>query len=85
MAEGGKAKTTLQVAGERITALANTLTGRLNHHFPHFDQLPKVPGQPQGCLWGIFDKNGERDELGSTSLTLPLPRDKPDPSQPSTS
>lgn len=67
MTEGGKAKSTLQVAGERITALANTIVGRPNHDFPHFDQLPKVEGQPQGCLWGIFDKNGERDELGSKS------------------
>jgi len=66
MAEGGKARTAIQVASERIATLANTLTGRPNHDFPNFDQLPKVEGQPQGCLWGYFDKNGERDELGST-------------------
>lgn len=31
--------------------------------FPAFDDLPPVPGQPQGCLWGFFDKDGKKDEL----------------------
>lgn len=33
--------------------------------FPEFDALPKVEGQPQGCLWGFFDKHGTPDQIGS--------------------
>ncbi|KAL6831828.1 hypothetical protein V8C40DRAFT_263120 [Trichoderma camerunense] len=36
--------------------------------FPAFDDLPSVPGQPQGCLWGFFDKDGNKDELGTLNL-----------------
>lgn len=35
------------------------------HHFPAFDEAPKVEGEPQGCLWGHFDKDGKKDEIGS--------------------
>lgn len=38
------------------------------YEFPDFDQLPSVPGQPQGCLWGFFDRGGKKDELGSECL-----------------
>lgn len=40
-------------------------------NFPAFDDLPKVEGQPQGCTWGIFDKDGEKDECGS-KRSLPI-------------
>ena len=56
----------LQIAGDRLAAMASTLTGRPSHNFPAFDDLPKVEGQPQGCLWGHFDKKGQKkDEIGS--------------------
>jgi len=62
----GKARGPLQQAGDRLASLADTLTGRPHYSFPDFDQLPKVEGQPQGCIWGIFDKpGGEKDEIGS--------------------
>jgi hypothetical protein len=35
---------------------------------PSFDELPKVEGMPQGCAWGIFDKNGKKDHLGTLNL-----------------
>lgn len=35
--------------------------------FPDFDELPKIEGQPQGCLWGFFDRDGKKDEVGSMS------------------
>lgn len=35
--------------------------------FPSFDDAPAVPGMQQGCLWGFFDKDGKKDELGSIS------------------
>jgi hypothetical protein len=33
--------------------------------FPEFDDLPTVQGQPKGCLWGFFDVDGKKDQLGS--------------------
>lgn len=38
---------------------------------PDFDDLPPVEGMPQGCAWVIFDKNGERDVLGTLNLLTP--------------
>jgi hypothetical protein len=38
--------------------------------FPPFDELPRVEGQPQGCLWGFFNQDGKKDELGSKSSTF---------------
>ncbi|KAL7918464.1 hypothetical protein ACQKWADRAFT_304106 [Trichoderma austrokoningii] len=38
------------------------------YQFPDFDQLPSVPGQPQGCLWGFFDRGSKKDELGTINL-----------------
>lgn len=38
---------------------------------PSFDELPKVDGMPQGCAWGIFDKNGKKDPYGTVNLLTP--------------
>ncbi|KAL7628562.1 hypothetical protein AAE478_000077 [Parahypoxylon ruwenzoriense] len=38
---------------------------------PDFDGLPKVPDMPQGCAWGIFDKDGKKDLLGTLNLLTP--------------
>lgn len=38
---------------------------------PQFDDLPPVEGMPQGCAWGIFDKDGEKDVLGTLNLLTP--------------
>lgn len=35
---------------------------------PDFDDLPPVEGMPQGCAWGIFDKNGEKDLRGTLNI-----------------
>jgi len=35
------------------------------YKFPPFDDLPKVKDMPQGSIWGFFDKDGEKDEVGS--------------------
>lgn len=67
----GKERTVFQKAQDRISSIASSLTGTSTHHFPDFDQLPKVEGQPQGCLWGFFDKNGVRDEVGTLNLLSP--------------
>jgi hypothetical protein len=32
---------------------------------PDFDSLPAVEGMPQGCAWGIFDKDGRKDLRGT--------------------
>ncbi|KAH8595059.1 hypothetical protein B0O99DRAFT_512434 [Bisporella sp. PMI_857] len=38
---------------------------------PDFDSLPKVPEMPQGCAWGVFDKDGKKDHLGCINLLTP--------------
>lgn len=38
---------------------------------PSFDSLPAVPGQPQGCAWGLFDVAGVKDELGTLNYLTP--------------
>lgn len=63
MAESNS-KSRLQVASARLAAMANTIAGRPYQGLPAFDDLPKVEGQPQGCLWGVFDKGQKKDEVG---------------------
>lgn len=43
------------------------MTGKL----PNFDDLPPVDGMPQGCAWGVFDENGNKDVLGTLNLLTP--------------
>lgn len=38
---------------------------------PDFDDLPKVEGMPQGTAWGVFDKDGKKDALGTLNLLTP--------------
>ncbi|KAI4932928.1 hypothetical protein J4E85_003331 [Alternaria conjuncta] len=38
------------------------------YKFPAFDDLPKVEGMPQGSIWGFFDKDGQKDEVGTINL-----------------
>jgi hypothetical protein len=38
---------------------------------PDFHHLPKVKGMPQGCAWGLFDKDGKKDVLGTINLLTP--------------
>ncbi|OAP56002.1 hypothetical protein AYL99_10154 [Fonsecaea erecta] len=40
-------------------------------NLPDFDSLPKVEGMPQGCAWGVFDKDGKKDHLGCINLLTP--------------
>jgi hypothetical protein len=34
--------------------------------FPGFDDLPSINGTPKGCLWGFYDRDGVKDEVGCT-------------------
>ncbi|KAH8701263.1 hypothetical protein GQ44DRAFT_744080 [Phaeosphaeriaceae sp. PMI808] len=43
-------------------------------NLPDFDSLPPVKGMPQGCAWGIFDKDGKKDHLGCINLLTPVTR-----------
>ena len=61
-------KTTLQKAEERLSSIASTLMGTPTPQFPAFNDLPKIPGQPQGCMWGFYDQKGKKDEIGCESL-----------------
>ncbi|KAL2399054.1 hypothetical protein ABEF93_007269 [Exophiala dermatitidis] len=38
---------------------------------PDFDSLPPVKGMPQGCAWGVFDKEGKKDPFGCLNLLTP--------------
>jgi hypothetical protein len=38
---------------------------------PTYKNIPAVPGMPHGCAWGLYDKNGEKDQLGALNLLTP--------------
>jgi hypothetical protein len=38
---------------------------------PSFDELPPVEGMPQGCAWGVFDRDGEKDIFGTLNILTP--------------
>ncbi|CAK7235151.1 hypothetical protein SCUCBS95973_009172 [Sporothrix curviconia] len=38
---------------------------------PAWKDMPKVDGKPHGCAWGLFDKDGVKDELGTLNLLTP--------------
>jgi hypothetical protein len=38
---------------------------------PDFDDLPEVEGLPRGCAWGVFDKDGKKDVLGTLNFLTP--------------
>ncbi|KAJ4298137.1 hypothetical protein N0V90_006036 [Kalmusia sp. IMI 367209] len=40
-------------------------------NLPDFDDLPPVDGMPQGCAWGIFDKDGKKDLRGTLNILTP--------------
>jgi hypothetical protein len=40
-------------------------------NLPDFDSLPKIKDMPQGCAWGVFDKDGKKDVLGTINLLTP--------------
>lgn len=65
----------LQTAQERLSATSGDVLGS-DHKFPAFDELPKVEGMPQGSIWGFYDKDGKKDEVGcpSRSPAQTLPR-----------
>jgi hypothetical protein len=43
----------------------------LHDNLPSFDELPVVPGLPRGCTWGLWDRDGQPDELGTLNLLTP--------------
>lgn len=38
---------------------------------PDFKSIPPVSGMPHGCAWGLFNKDGKRDNLGTLNLLTP--------------
>jgi hypothetical protein len=38
---------------------------------PDYKDMPTVKGMPHGTAWGLWDKNGERDNCGSLNLLTP--------------
>jgi hypothetical protein len=47
-----------------------SLHSRLGN-LPNFEELPDLPGLPKGSTWGLWDKNGVKDELGTLNLLTP--------------
>lgn len=45
------------------------MTGTMS--LPDFDDLEPVKAMPQGCAWGIFDKDGKKDIYGTLNLITP--------------
>lgn len=43
----------------------------LASQLPDFDDLRPVEGMPQGCAWGVFDHDGQKDKLGTLNLLTP--------------
>lgn len=40
------------------------MSGETVHRFPPFEELPLVPGTPKGSIWGLYDKDGKKDQVG---------------------
>merc|ERR1712098_859551 len=38
---------------------------------PSFKDMPAVKGMPHGAAWGLFDKDGKRDNCGTLNLLTP--------------
>lgn len=38
---------------------------------PDFDDLPPVEGMPKGCAWGVFDREGKKDQVGTLNFLTP--------------
>lgn len=68
--------------GERVSEIATVVRSELSHllqnlinmhasNLPSFKDLPAVEGLPHGCAWGLWDKDGVRDNVGSLNLLTP--------------
>ncbi|CAG7563811.1 unnamed protein product [Fusarium equiseti] len=38
---------------------------------PDYDDLPEVKDMPKGCAWGVFDRDGKKDMVGTLNLLTP--------------
>ena len=43
---------------------------RINQ-LPDFDEIPTQEGVPPAATWGLWDKDDEKDELGTLNLLTP--------------
>jgi hypothetical protein len=51
------------------TQTIKTAMSGSEYTFPAFDDLPKIEGMPQGSIWGFYDKDGKKDEVGGLSTS----------------
>lgn len=72
------AGTTAQTSSFNMPGLSSEGTDVLNPTLivagisvPAYKDLPPVPGMPHGCTWGLWDSNGQRDQLGTLNLLTP--------------
>ena len=66
----GKVKVAQNII-EAVQLLCTETLLPMTFSVPQFDDLPPVEGMPQGCAWGIFDKDGEKDVYGTLNLLTP--------------
>lgn len=43
----------------------------MHDRLPTFAELPDIRGHPKGCTWGLWDRDGKPDELGTLNLLTP--------------
>lgn len=60
-------------AVNRVSQLAAALVSPNNEEsgLPAYKDLETIPGTTYKCSWGLFDKNGRKDELGTLNLLTP--------------
>jgi hypothetical protein len=60
-----------QLTPRQLAFSENPIASMRAQDLPSYDDIPAVPGMPHGCAWGLWDKNGEKDELGTLNLLTP--------------
>ncbi|CCG84090.1 protein of unknown function [Taphrina deformans PYCC 5710] len=60
-------------AANRVKQLAASLVSSFSDDsgLPDYKDLPTIPGTTYKCAWGLFDKDGHRDEVGTLNLLTP--------------
>ncbi|KIX01613.1 uncharacterized protein Z518_09339 [Rhinocladiella mackenziei CBS 650.93] len=59
------------VVGEEHYSNRGAKKERQVMNVPSYADLPAVPNMPHGCTWGLWDQDGQRDELGTLNLLTP--------------
>ena len=64
-----RSQVSARVPSTHTTQKIETAMSGSEYTFPAFDDLPKIEGMPQGSIWGFYDKDGKKDEVGGLSTS----------------